>query len=99
MIGNNHMVHNFYIQLFAETGVIGLILGISMFLSIIFKCYEHRTQKEYCPLTSTSFIIPLVLFFPIQQTGSFFGQWGNLFIWFAVGYAVAQIQNKNKLSD
>ncbi len=91
--------HNFYIQLFAETGVIGLILGTSMFLSIIFKCYSHRKQNGYCPLTSTSFIIPLVLFFPIQQTGSFFGQWGNLFIWFAVGYAVAQIQNKNKLSD
>ena len=41
---SNHP-HNFYIQLFAETGIIGLILGSFMFLSIISHCYKSRSQN------------------------------------------------------
>ena len=44
-----------------------------------------------------SYIVPLALFFPIQQYGSFFGQWGNLFIWFSIGFALSQIQINNKI--
>ena len=46
-----------------------------------------------CPITSICYIIPLAFFFPFQQTGSFFGQWGNLFIWFPIGFCIAQIQD------
>ena len=35
----------------------------------------------------------LGMFFPLQQFGSFFGQWGNLFIWISIGFALAQVQN------
>ena len=94
--GNNYCgnhPHNFYIQLFAETGIIGLILGCLMFGSIILSCYKIRKNNFNCPMAATAFIIPLALFFPIQQFGSFYGQWGNLFIWFAVGFALAQVQN------
>ena len=87
--------HNFYIQMFAETGIIGLIFGTCMFFSIIFACYKIKAKNE-CPMASTAFIIPFALFFPLQQFGSFFGQWGNLFIWFAIGFSVAQIQNWDK---
>jgi O-antigen ligase len=85
--------HNFYVQLFAETGLIGLILGASMFLSIISICYKNRKFMRNCPMAQTAFIIPLGMFFPIQQFGSFFGQWGNLFIWISIGFALAQVQN------
>ena len=46
-------------------------------------------------MISIAFIIPLGLFFSLQQFGSFFGQWGNLFIWFAIGFALSQVQNLN----
>lgn len=85
--------HNFYVQLFAETGVIGLIFGSSMFISIIYACYKNRKYNINCPMVQTAFIIPFGMFFPIQQFGSFFGQWGNLFLWISIGFAVAQIQN------
>ena len=87
--------HNFYIQLFAETGIIGLLLGSLMIISIIKSAYNSRNQNKNCPLHATAFIIPLILFFPIQQTGNFFGQWGNLFIWFSVGYAISNNQTIN----
>ena len=88
--------HNFYIQLFAETGLIGLMLGILMIFFIIKSTFDSRKINPLCLISSTAFIVPLLLFFPIQQTGNFFGQWGNLFIWFSVGYAMTSNQAYDK---
>ena len=85
--------HNFYIQLFSETGFLGLTLGIFMFYHLFQTCYKGRHSNPNCPITSICYIIPLAFFFPLQQTGSFFGQWGNLFIWFPIGFCIAQIQD------
>ena len=84
--------HNFYIQLFAETGIIGLTIGIVMFGSIILTCYKARKTDLNCPMNATAFVVPFALFFPIQQFGSFYGQWGNLFTWFAIAFAISQFQ-------
>ena len=88
--------HNFYIQLFAEVGIIGLFLGCIMFGSIITTCYKARFENFNCPMAATAFVVPFALFFPIQQFGSFYGQWGNLFTWFAVAFAVSQYQGWRK---
>ena len=92
---NNHP-HNFYIQLFAEVGAIGLLLGCIMFGSIITSCYKARLANFNCPMAATAFVVPFGLFFPIQQFGSFYGQWGNLFTWFAIAFAISQYQGWRK---
>ena len=89
--------HNFYVQLFAEVGIIGLIFASLMFFSIIVSCFKIRKTNFECPMAATAFVIPFGLFFPLQQFGSFYGQWGNLFIWFAVGFALSQVQNYKKI--
>ena len=88
--------HNFYVQLFAETGIIGLSFGILMFFFIIKSSCLARKINKKCPMTAIAFVIPFALFFPIQQFGSFFGQWGNLFIWFAIGFSLSQYQGWKK---
>ena len=88
--------HNFYIQLFAEVGTIGLLLGCIMFGSIITTCYRARFENFNCPMAATAFVVPIGLFFPVQQFGSFYGQWGNLFTWFAIAFAVSQYQEWRK---
>ena len=88
--------HNFYIQLFAEVGVIGLFIGCIMFGSIITTCYKARLENFNCPMAATAFVVPFGFFFPIQQFGSFYGQWGNLFTWFAIAFAVSQYQGWRK---
>ena len=88
--------HNFYVQLFAETGIIGLIIGCIMFGSIIFTCYRARKKNINCPMSATAFVVPFALFFPLQQFGSFYGQWGNLFMWFAIAFAISQFQDWEK---
>ncbi len=85
--------HNFYIQLFAETGIIGLVIGVLMFSSILVLCFKERLRNPNCHITSLAYIVPLALFFPIQQTGNFYGQWGNLFTWFIIGFAVCHCQS------
>ena len=50
-------------------------------------------------MAATAFIVPLGLFFPLQQFGSFYGQWGNLFTWFAIAFAVSQYQGWRKTSN
>ena len=88
--------HNFYVQLFAEVGIIGLIFGCVMFGSMIWTCYKARRENFECPMAATAFVVPFGLFFPMQQFGSFYGQWGNLFIWFAIGFAISQVQSFKK---
>ena len=88
--------HNFYVQLFAEAGIIGLIFGCIMFVSIIITCFRARLENFNCPMAATAFIVPFGLFFPLQQFGSFYGQWGNLFIWFAIAFAISQYQGWSK---
>ncbi len=85
--------HNMYVQLFAEVGIIGLVIGCVMFGSIIMTCFQARKQNFDCPMAATAFVIPFGLFFPLQQFGSFYGQWGNLFSWFAIAFALAQVQS------
>ncbi len=63
--------HNFYVQLFAEVGIIGLILGSIMFVSITVSCIRVRKTNFNCPMAATAFVIPFGLFFPIQQFVSF----------------------------
>ncbi len=88
--------HNFYIQLFAEVGILGLIAGTIMVVSMISVCIKARIENFNCPMAATAFVIPLGLFFPFQQFGSFYGQWGNLFIWFATAFAISQFQGWRK---
>ena len=82
--------HNFYIQLFAEVGLIGLFFGSMMIFYIIKSCYVIRKYFPENYLVSSAFVVPFGIFFPFQHYGSFFGQWGNLFIWFAIGFALSQ---------
>ena len=84
--------HNFYIQLFAETGIIGFLIGTFMFISIIFTCYKAKKHNTHCPIACTAFVVPVAFFFPLQNFGSFYGQWGNLFTWFAIAFALSQYQ-------
>ena len=90
--------HNFYIQLFAEVGIIGLLLGCLMFGAIITTCFKARLENFNCPMAATAFVVPFGLFFPFQHFGSFYGQWGNLFTWFAIAFAVSQFQGWRKIN-
>lgn len=85
---DNHP-HNYYIQLLAETGIVGFLSGIIMIGGILGATFKVGLQNRTNVVAATAFVIPLGLFFPIASTGDFFGQWNNIFMWSAVALSLA----------
>ena len=92
--------HNYYIQILGETGLVGLVLGAVMLISITWTCFKANLANRSNVLAATCFVVPLGFFFPVQSTADFFGQWNNTFMWSAVGFALAvAYQTVNVRSD
>jgi len=81
--------HNFYLQLLTETGFVGLITGSLMIVSIIWAAFVGWRKNRVNVVAATAFVVPFGLFFPIQSTGDFFGQWNNIFMWSAIALILA----------
>jgi len=81
--------HNFYVQLLAETGIVGFIAGLIFIGSILTKCIRHSWQNRENIVCATSYIAPLAFFWPIASTADFFGQWNNIFMWSGLALSLA----------
>jgi O-antigen ligase len=90
---DNHP-HNFYIQLLAETGIVGFFAGVTMICSFIFITIKAGLQNRKNVVAVTAFIAPLGFFFPIASTADFFGQWNNIFMWSALALSLASTNLK-----
>jgi len=87
---DNHP-HNYYVQLLAETGILGFVTGVFMICTIIWMLFRAGRTNRQNIVAVTAFIVPLGLFFPIQSTADFFGQWNNIFMWSAVALSMASV--------
>jgi len=95
--------HNYYLELLAETGIIGTFLIIAFFIIIIKNSfiYFHNTYKKnnlYFYLFLPIFLTFLVEIWPLKSTGSFFTTWNATFTWIIIAmlYAIT-CNNKIKL--
>ena len=84
---NNHP-HNFYIQMLAETGILGLGSGLFMISAMVVRLFRASRANSQNVFVATAYIVPLGLFFPLQSTADFFGQWNNIFLWSAVAISM-----------
>ena len=91
---SNHQ-HNYFLQIVVETGLVGLTLAVLMFYSIIRSCLPIGNAKQKNIASKVVFVVPLALFFPLQPAGDFFGQWLNIFVWFALALSLAIANNSN----
>lgn len=84
---DNHP-HQYYIQVLAETGIIGFVTFIIMVTSMIYVIWENARHSSNL-LKKSCFIVPLALFFPFQSTADIFGQWVNSMMWYSTALAMA----------
>lgn len=88
--------HNFYIQLIAETGTIGLLYILYIFIItswIIFKQFLFKLKIINTKLTTYRLIILSSLFsllWPIAPTLNFFNSWNSITLFLIAGFILAE---------
>jgi O-antigen ligase len=85
--------HNLYLQIGAETGLVGLILFSIMIVRIYFSAlYQHVKTKQWF-VASLSFVILSVCFWPLIGGISILNNGVAALVWLGVGW-VLSISNK-----
>jgi len=78
--------HNYYLEILAETGIIGLTLLVLSFSIVLKNCYI--CLKKYYQTKDHNFyyLLPIILIifieiWPIKSSGSFFTTWNATYFW------------------
>lgn len=95
--------HNTYMQIIAETGVIGLIFILSLGFYLCVKLFNHihnsffnkkKVFTDYQVCLVVCFILTL---WPLLPTQSFFNNWINIIYYLPVGFYLHSIYSENSL--
>ena len=92
--------HNIYVQLFSETGLIGSIPFIFIyiyFLHNLFKLMLKKNKKKNEIINYFSLLAILLNFFPFLPSGNFFGSWLSIFFYLPIGLYFYSLNNSEKI--
>ena len=76
--------HNYYIQLFAETGILVWHLDFDVLWHYV--QFIVKKPNSECPMAYIYLFT--INYFSIATDWKLFGQWGNFFIWFCISFVL-----------
>jgi len=98
--------HNYFIQLLSETGIIGTLIPVSIFLLLVFKflnmnIFKSRSEfkKRNQDIKSYFLIFFIFCLFPLTPNGNFFNNWLNMIFFFGFGIYLHFFNTSIKLSN
>ena len=92
--------HNFYVQLLAETGLVGFLFLFSLFVSVLYISLEQLRCiifKKKRPLTDYQICLLACIFitiWPISPNGNFFNNWLMIIYSLPIGFYLQSIYGK-----
>jgi len=95
--------HNFYIQLLAETGIIGFLFLLSALVYVVYTAlrqFKSIILKEKRPLSDYQVCLLagiLITVWPLTTNGNFFNNWLMIAYSLPVGFYLQSIYSKKKI--
>ena len=95
--------HNFYIQLLAETGIIGFLFLFSALVYVVYTAlrqFKSIILKEKRPLSDYQVCLLagiLITVWPLTTNGNFFNNWLMIAYSLPVGFYLQSIYSKKKV--
>lgn len=84
--------HNIYLEFLSEGGLILFISFVIFNLYVFYKLILNILKKEKKrDISLVIFLSFLILFFPIQTTGSFFSTWNGFYYWLIYAFVIYDV--------
>ena len=80
--------HNSYVQLLAETGLIGFLLISFFFIYIFFIIFISKNRKNLSKKTIIPGLMLIMNLFPLAFTVSFFNNWLSIVYYLPIGFFI-----------
>ena len=84
--------HNIYLQLFAEAGILGLLIFLYFHFIILKKTFSNKNKE----LKIISLTMIIILFLPLQTSGSYFSTFSGIFYFLNISI-INFLNNKKKI--
>lgn len=94
--------HNFYMQVLAENGIIGLVFIASLFIMVFFKLFKEiflrnfKNEKKYDNKSILLLIGIFLNLWPIIPSGNIFNNWLSILMYFPGGFLMYFTSNRVK---
>ena len=89
--------HNYFIQILAETGIVGFFLFSSIYLIMFYFFVDNFFRKNNKNFLTKYILLTcfLINFFPIFPSGNFFNNWNAIVYTFPLGFLLGLFRLKN----
>ncbi|SNY94416.1 O-antigen ligase [Cohaesibacter sp. ES.047] len=94
--GCYHHPHQLYIQIAAETGLIGLGLFLLLFVTLLAHILQARNWRALPSNVTAALCLVITALWPISTYSNAFGQHKNFFTWLIIAFALALASPNNK---